>query len=264
MAFLQVNFYSEVLQMASSLNVILPERARGQIGLEGKAKSGPHPTLYLLHGLSDDQTIWMRRTSIERYVSPLGLAVIMPNVHRSFYTDMVAGPDYWTYVSEEVPAVAREFFNLSDRRKDNYVAGLSMGGYGAFKMGLRNPERWNAAVSLSGALDVTRTLEGQWKQEMALVFGHMDQLTGSKNDLFHLMSEAARKGIDLPRLWACCGTNDFLLDSNRQFMQRAKDLKIPVEYTETDGYYHEWGYWDKMIQPALKWMLAGRAEAADA
>lgn len=92
-----------------------------------------HPTLYLLHGLSDDHTIWLRRTSIERYVASMGLAVVMPAVHRSFYTDMDKGYRYWTFISEELPALARSFFPLSDKREDNFAAGLSMGGYGAFK-----------------------------------------------------------------------------------------------------------------------------------
>lgn len=99
-----------------------------------------HPTLYLLHGLSDDDSIWLRRTSIERYVAQMGIAVVMPQVHRSFYTDMAAGGQYWTFISEELPALARSFFPLSAKREDNFVAGLSMGGYGALKLGLRKPE----------------------------------------------------------------------------------------------------------------------------
>jgi putative tributyrin esterase len=98
------------------------------IGLESRPKRDKYPTLFLLHGFSDDHTIWQRRTSIERYAMPLGLAVVMPAVNRSFYTDMVSGYDYWSFISEEVPTVARSFFPLSDLREDNFVAGNSMGG----------------------------------------------------------------------------------------------------------------------------------------
>ena len=139
MALIHCDFFSEVLHLSTSVVVILPQPAPSQNGTTGCGGSHKHPTLYLLHGLSDDHTIWQRRTSIERYVSLLDLAVVMPAVHRSFYTDMAHGYRYWTFISEELPALARSFFPLSDAREDNFVAGLSMGGYGAFKLGLTHP-----------------------------------------------------------------------------------------------------------------------------
>ncbi len=142
MALIQCQFYSEVLGLSTSMHVILPQETRSQIGLEGKQGTGPHPTLYLLHGLSDDDSIWLRRTSIERYVASLGIAVVMPQIHRSFYTNMEQGGAYGTFISEELPTLARSFFPLSAKREDNFVAGLSMGGYGAFKLALQHPERF--------------------------------------------------------------------------------------------------------------------------
>ena len=123
--------------------------------------------LYLLHGLSDDDTIWLRRTSIERYVAPLGLAVVMPQVHRSFYTDEAHGNRYWTFLSEELPELVHHFFRLSRRREDTFVAGLSMGGYGALKWALREPERFAAAASMSAAADVAgMQAHGDWRPEL--------------------------------------------------------------------------------------------------
>src|SRR5690348_3177908 len=148
MALVRCDYFSDVLGFGTSMTLILPENTTG----------GPFPTLYLLHGLSDDDTAWLRRTSIERYVDELGLAVVMPAVHRSFYTDEYYGRPYWTFVTEELPRIAGRFFRLSDRREDTFVAGLSMGGYGAFKWALRHPERFAAAASLSGALDVASRL----------------------------------------------------------------------------------------------------------
>src|SRR5665647_1599457 len=130
MAFIQCDFYSEALGLSTSMSVILPQQTKTQIGMKGNVFTIKHPTLYLLHGLSDDHTIWMRRTSIERYASELGIAVVMPAVHRSFYTDMANGLNFWTFISEELPSIARSFFPLSEKREDNFVAGLSMGGYG--------------------------------------------------------------------------------------------------------------------------------------
>lgn len=132
MAHLRCEFFSESMGLSTSMTVILPQQTTGQIGMTGQVGDDPPPVLYLLHGLSDDDTIWLRRTSIERYVADRGLAVVMPAVHRSFYTDEVYGGKFWTFVSEELPALVSEFFRVSDRREDTFVAGLSMGGYGAF------------------------------------------------------------------------------------------------------------------------------------
>ena len=120
MALIHCDFFSEAIGVSSSMYVILPQETTTQIGMAGAASAGRHPTLFLLHGLSDDHTIWLRRTSIERYVAPLGLAVVMPAVHRSFYADMKRGYRYWTFISEELPALARSFFPLSDAREDTF------------------------------------------------------------------------------------------------------------------------------------------------
>ena len=126
MALLHVNFFSDVLGMCAEMDVILPQQTSGQIGMEGRAADGKYKTMYLLHGLSDDQTTWQRRTSIERYVSGLGIAVVMPTTHLGFYTDTTYGVRYWTYVSQELPRICREFFpRMSEKREDTLAAGLS-------------------------------------------------------------------------------------------------------------------------------------------
>ena len=190
MALIQCHFFSEVLGLSTSMTVILPQQTLGQIGMSGKARGDKHPTLYLLHGLSDDDSIWLRRTSIERYVAGLGLAVVMPNVHRSFYTDMEYGGRYWTFLTEELPAVARSFFPLSDAREDNFVAGLSMGGYGAFKWALRHPDRFAKAASLSGVTDIAGHLgdaptDSPIGQVARLVFGDRPVRGTEDADLAH-------------------------------------------------------------------------------
>src|SRR6266581_2742541 len=126
MAFLDVHCFSDVLGLTVSFYVLLPQSSSRQIGMAGGAKREQYSTLYLLHGLSDDHTIWMRRTSIERYAAEKNLAVVMPGVARSYYQDMASGPRYWTFLSEELPALMRQFFSLSSAREDNFAAGLSM------------------------------------------------------------------------------------------------------------------------------------------
>src|SRR5918912_1701636 len=228
MALLRCDVFSDALGLSTSLTVILPQPTTTQIGLEGDAGDEPPPVLYLLHGLSDDDTIWTRRTSIERYVAPLGLAVVMPQVHRSFYTDEAYGGRYWTFVAEELPELVRRFFRVSERREDTFVAGLSMGGYGALKLALRQPERFAAAASLSGALDLVDLSRRPRPEGPALwrrVFGGRVS-AGAEDDLFAPLrrGDAAR----LPALHVSCGTEDELLASNRRFVSACGAAGIPV------------------------------------
>lgn len=252
MALIHCDFFSNVLGLSTSMDVILPQETEKQIGMETKAFNDKHPTLYLLHGLSDDHTIWQRRTSIERYVAELGIAVVMPAVHRSFYTDMACGFNYWTFISEELPSIARSFFPLSNNREDNFVAGLSMGGYGAFKMVLNHPEKFIAGASLSGALDIA-THAKESPEGFNIIFKDIDKIEGSNNDLFYLVKNVAESAGPKPKLYQCCGTEDFLYQDNVKFKNFCNNLDIDHTYEEEPG-SHEWGYWDKKIQDVLSWL----------
>lgn len=247
MALFQIDFSSNVLQLSTSMNVILPSSPAGAAG---------YPTLFLLHGLSDDHTIWQRRTSIERYAEEYGLAVVMPGVHRSFYTDMKNGYDYWKFVSEEVPGLVRSWFPLSAEREDNFAAGLSMGGYGAFKLVLRKPEMFAAGASLSGALDMVDfpfAEELLPRGEFARIFGSNEELRGGENDLMHAAERLAGAPGPKPALYQCCGTEDFLYGINVRFRDHVKRLGFDFVYEEGPG-NHDWGYWDENIRKVLAWL----------
>ncbi|MFD0958489.1 alpha/beta hydrolase [Paenibacillus chungangensis] len=257
MALITCNYYSEVLGLSTSLTAILPQQTLTQIGMSNKSSGTKHKTLYLLHGLSDDHTIWLRRTSVERYVAELGIAVIMPQVHRSFYSDMVHGGAYWSFLTEELPAIARSFFPLSAAREDNFVAGLSMGGYGAFKWALSNPECFAAAGSLSGVLDIVKyskeNVDDAKKRTLELVFGD-EPLAGTTHDLLHLLDTTSGNGQSKPALYQCCGTEDYLYDHNASFRVACADKPdYCLTYEEGPG-DHNWAYWDQQIQSFLKWL----------
>ncbi|MFF2888766.1 alpha/beta hydrolase [Paenibacillus sp. NPDC057967] len=258
MALLTCRFYSETLGMSTSMTVILPQATRSQIGMDNTAAAGKHKTLFLLHGLSDDDSIWVRRTSIERYVAEHGLAVVMPNVHRSFYTDMEYGEAYWTFLTEELPAVARSFFPLSEAREDNFVAGLSMGGYGAFKWALRHPDRFAAAGSFSGALDIAAHVRevGDFDRIFKLIFGDKE-VQGTDDDLLALLGRSAsgQNGPN-PLLYQCCGTEDFLYNGNKAFRDACEKTDYQLTYKDGPG-GHSWAYWDEHIQQFLKWLPLG-------
>lgn len=249
MALIECTYFSDVLGMSMEASVILPQRTIEQIGLAPRARGDLHPTLYLLHGLSDDHTAWMRYTSIERYASERGIAVVMPAVHRSWYTDQAVGLRYWTYVSEELPALMRDFFPLSAAREDNFVAGLSMGGYGAFKWALRNPESVAAAASLSGGLDVRDPMFAS--PERTATFGDSARITSNGDDLFELADRV--QPAESPALYQWCGTEDFLYDANVRFRDRALERGLPLKYEEGAG-DHGWEHWDAGIRRVLDWL----------
>lgn len=253
LALLHVDFFSEALGFDTNMEVILPQQTRGQIGTKGAADQPPYQTLYLLHGMSDDHTAWQRRTSIERYVAPLSLAVVMPAVQFSWYTDMPSGSRYWAFIHEELPTVCREFFPLSERREDNFVAGLSMGGYGAMKIALADGEHFGAAASLSGALDMQRVIRDFHHPAYANAFGSAEAFAGSGNDLFALAERRKAQGSVIPQLYLWCGTEDFLLQDNDRFAGHLQKLGYDVTYRQSPG-DHQWKYWDEQIQRVLEWL----------
>ena len=247
MALFEAHFRSNTLGLQCSVNVILPDRREDV--------SRPLPCLWLLHGLSDDHTIWLRRTSLERYLENYQLAVVMPAVDRSFYADMQYGLKYWTYLSEELPDLMRQYFPLSARREDNFAAGLSMGGYGAFKLALNHPERFAAAASLSGALDLTSS---PWsRRELTAILQQISDksIAGTENDLFHMATQLASARQPQPRLFQWCGTQDFLYKDNLRFRDHARTIGLQVDYSEGPG-GHSWDRWDEQIQQVLAWLGA--------
>ena len=250
MALLDIKFYSQTLGMCVSVNVIMPER---------REKGEKHKVLWLLHGYSDDHTAWCRNTSIERYAQGKNLCVIMPDIDLSFYTDMVYGNKYYTYISKELPEVLSGMLPISTKKEDNFIAGLSMGGYGTFKLALNQPERFAAAASLSGALDLQAIYESDNMhdenilRQANLVFGGTDKVPGSMNDLRH-MADSKKDDPMLPRLYICCGTDDFLYEVNKSYLAHLNELGVPVTYEEEEGYGHVWEYWDLKIQRVLEWM----------
>jgi S-formylglutathione hydrolase FrmB len=245
MAFIQCNFSSETLAIGVSMNVLLPDPKPGQ------PADMKYPTLFLLHGLSDDHTAWMRYTSIERYVRNKQIAVVMPAVNRSFYTDMAGGFPYWTFISQELPAKARAYFPLSDKREDTFAAGLSMGGYGAFKLALRRPDLFAAAASLSGALDINGNKD-RWARDFRYIFGE-DAPIPPDDDLFLLAEKVAASDGPKPKLYQACGTDDYLYPANRKFLDHSRSLGLDLEYEDGPG-GHTWDLWDDNIRRVLEWL----------
>lgn len=248
MALMRVSFAAETLELDTSMTVVLPQ--------EG---DGPPPVLYLLHGLTDDDSAWTRFTSIERYATERGLAVVMPQVHRSFYANEAYGMRFWDFLSVELPATVERFFRVSTRREDTYVAGLSMGGYGALKWALREPHRFAAAASLSGALDLAYIQEFDLRPHIRALVSRVfpdRTVAGGDEDLLHLVKAA--DPATLPRLFLRCGTEDHLVKQNERFVSACAAAGVVLDAGFGPG-EHAWPYWDAQIQPALDFLLGAAA-----
>ncbi len=243
MAVLRLGFFASSLSKQTNMTVILPEDA---------ASDGPYPVLYLLHGLSDDDSIWTRRTSIERYVAGMPLIVVMPDGGRGFYTDAARGYAYESHIMQDVIGLVDRFFPTIRSREGRAIGGLSMGGYGAMKLALKHPDRFCSVVSHSSVFDIGKILESPERHdELSRIFG--DDPAEGGNDVLRLAEQADRRL--LPAIRFDCGTDDGLIEHSRAFHVYLGKLGIPHEYEEFPG-GHEWGYWDVHIRQALKFHAA--------
>jgi len=244
MALMRVNFFSHTLGMATQMDVIIPQTNH----------CTPYQTLYLLHGMSDDNTVWQRRTSIERYADDKGIAVVMPTTNLGWYTDMYHGLKYFTFIGEELPKICRNFFpRMSAAREDNFIAGLSMGGYGAFKFALNLPDTFCAAASLSGGFIDIEQDPKENKDFWYNIFGDGKVYDVERNNLFKSAEILKSSDKPLPKLYMWCGTSDFLYQDNLKMRDHLQSLNYDLLYEESAG-DHQWKYWDERIQTVLNWL----------
>lgn len=258
MALFEMNYFSKALKQHVFVTVILPEEKKASPGV-GMPEAESYKTLYLFHGRDGNHTEWMRKTSIERYASDYGIAVVMPEVGRSWYTDTCYGAKYFTFVTEELPSVCRGYFKgMSARREDNFVGGLSMGGYGAVKAALNCPEKYFACISLSGSLDITRKGRelnlDEWRAFFDFNMKDGLELEGTPHDLYHLARVKKEEGIEFPDFYFWCGTEDVLVRVNREYRDLFTELGVKYLYEESEG-NHTWKWWDMHIQDALNYIL---------
>lgn len=257
MALLTINYLCRALSMQMDVSVILPES--WQNPLTKGVCDDKYPVLWLLHGGGGDHTDWVRYTSIERYANKAGLAVVMPAADNSGYMDMKRGGyQYFTYISEDLPSFLYNILPLSRKREDNFVAGLSMGGYGAVKWMLRKPEMFSAAASLSGAIDIVYILKEQEAQGEGRIgftpaYGNSKEIEGTEDDNMYLFRKRVEEGTILPKFYIAIGQEDFGYQNNVAAMEQLKTLGVEFTYTPDHG-EHNWDFWDRHIQKVIDWL----------
>ena len=256
---IECTFLSQALYTYATVTVLIPSMGFDKMISGQQFTYDPEEkfkTLYLLHGITGDHKDWLRFTSIERYAEAKNLAVVMPSVGNSFYANMEHGSKYWTFVSEELPRVVRNLFPLSKKREENFVAGLSMGGYGAFKLALNKPECFSAAASLSGALNITDEINFNTPQtifNLSDIFGSPEKVKQSSDNLFYMLKCLKASETKIPMLYQACGTEDFLYSDNIKFRDDARNLGVDLTYEEGPG-EHTWDFWDHYIRKVIDWL----------
>lgn len=215
------------------------------------------PVLYLLHGLTGHFDNWTDKTKVVTYAHKYGLIIVTPEGNDGWYTDSVSTPNdkYESYIIQElIPEIDKNYRTQADR-DHRVIAGLSMGGYGGLKFGLKYPEMFTLAGSFSGALGAASFSEktaGVIGKAIDSIYGPLDSETRKANDIFRIVKELSSEKIkSLPFLYVDCGTEDFLIQNNRDFMQLLVEKKVPHEYRQLPG-AHNWEYWDKQVLEFLR------------
>ena len=228
--------------MNTGVNIIFPERSNDVDPLfEDRPK-----VLYLLHGLSGNEDEWTRFSKIEYYGKKYNFIIIMPRVDRSFYCNTRYRINYFDYIADELPEIMSRWLRIDNDRDNTFIAGESMGGYGAVKIGLSRPERYAGIGALSGVLDydafAKMIVSDQWPD---MATEEIDALYDDDTPM--KLAEKAVKLKTKPKLIQLCGTEDFLYENNQNFRKHLQKIGYEHTYREGPG-EHAWPYWDKAVQ----------------
>ena len=258
MALIQVNYLSKALFRTVPVNVILPSDKISfeTLDYQGVPANG-YPTLYLLHGLLGNYTDWVSGTRIQRWAEDAGLAVVMPSGDNAFYIPgQAANSDYGAFVGEELPRVMRDMFPLSRRREGTFIAGLSMGGFGTLRNGMKYAETFSHLAAFSSGIHFFdpnfESLAGE-----ETVFGDLTE--AAKTDKSHyvvleqLKARVAAGEVEAPKFWMSGGTEDSLMGVNVKFRDMLTDAGFDVTWDE-EPRGHDWDFWDSQIRKVLEWL----------
>lgn len=258
MALVKVDLFSQCLMRTVTINAIIPV---DKVIADRKREKKLYKTLYLLHGIFGNYSDWVSGTRIQRWAEDHDLVVIMPSGENKFYVDNEKSHEYYSrFIGEELVELTRYMFPLSTKKEDTFIAGLSMGGYGAIVNGLKYHETFGYIAGLSSALlidEIVHSTDGDDVEYMnkrsylESVFGDLDKLIGSDKDYRTLIKNMDKK--DIPHIYMACGVDDFLLENNREFKKQLEEKNVDLTYEEGPG-AHEWDFWDKYIYRVLEWL----------
>lgn len=245
MASITLSFHSEALERTVPLRALVPLEDAPRV---------PMPAMYLLHGLYGSEQDWFQYTRVMLWARAKGLAVFCPAGENGFYVNQAdTGEAYMRYVGEELPAFTRRLFPLSSQREDTFIAGLSMGGYGALNAGLTYPETFGKVAALSAALRPWKRMDkpqGGCVQRPA----YARALFGQDTEPWDTLTLARQCGARAPELWLSCGAQDDLLEENIALVDGLRQAGIPAYFDQPPG-AHNWDFWDREIQRVIDWLM---------
>lgn len=255
MSYSEVHFLSDSLKQGVSVAVFMPER--GPFGSDAKP---PYKTVYFLPGYSGDYTSIITNLHIRKQAELKGLAIVMPNGQNQFYIDHPErNANYSKFIGEELIERTRDMFRLSDKREDTYIAGISMGGYGALLNGIRYHDVFSKVAAFSPAANPYTLLAqpergGFGAKEFANFFGTKEEYENGPWNIMKLYTEAKKE--DIPQLFIGNGDHDIAVDTQVEELRQTLDAaKVPYEFFGTKG-NHDFDTWEVMLDPAFSF-LAG-------
>jgi len=269
----------KTIGLATMVRIIVPNGnpAPGQSYADYYGSKPKMPVLWLLHGGSDNYSDWNNCTLVELYAEKYGYAVVMPDAQTSSYANMAyGGPRWLDYFRDELPDYLRRIFPFSEKREDNFISGMSMGGAGTVKLALLNPERYSVAVPIASAVEVAkRYSEGRWDRipgggpkdgkpsQFDAIYGcdhDPKAILGTNEDCFYLLKKNLEEGIELPKFCFCQGTEDHTYNGNVEYRAYAKSLGFEYDWVEAPG-VHDWNSWNLYLPKAFEYIHKCRVEA---
>ena len=271
MSLVTFNFESQYLGNNHTVGIILPDKPRSQTPAEFYGNGKKYKVLWLLHGTFGDYSDWLRKSMIELYACEKDLIVVMPSALNSNYANWPSfgtGFNMYDYIFEELMPLVYNWFPASDKREDNFIAGLSMGGRGTCVLAFNHPEKFAAACVLSATpsdLYEMKAAGGFMWERMSKSIANFDSeedFLNSYQNTIKVLKEKVGTG-ELPRLMFGCGEADGLYPSFLAFKETAKEIGLDAEFFSIPDLKHEWRFWDLAIQKALTFFGLDQMDAGN-
>lgn len=263
MANLQVTFFAPSIMRFTTFQMALPNDTPPAMKEGNSCYGRPMKTLFLLHGFSGCSLDWVTGSLINELAGKYNLAVVMPSGDNSFYLNGAGSCNkYEDFLCGDLISYIRDTFGLAKTPEDTIIGGLSMGGFGAIRSALAHPDVFGKMFGLSSALicDTIQGMEAGTADGIAdydyyrQVFGDLDRLAESPKNPKYLVEQRLEKGEKIQPVYMACGSEDFLIENNRDFHEFLVQHGVDVTYRESPG-VHEWKFWNEYIEPAIEWAL---------
>ncbi len=254
MAKININLFSAYLKRNVHVDVVLPSKDfLNVINNDLEYKDKKYKCLYLLHGTGDNEKVWSENTSIDDLAQKYGVVVVMPSAENTYYADTTYSVFMKSFIEKELYSFINSNFPVSKNKEDIYIAGNSMGGYGALKIALSNLDKFGNCASFSGGLDVVKQVNSSLANviDFKAVFGDITNLDQSEHSIKYLLNNSVVKDLNI---YLTCGDEDQNLLSTKEIVSVLDEKKIIYKFIEDKG-GHTWSYWDKQIKDYFEFVF---------